>query len=111
MKQLPTSISISEAQYESKLLLKRVETPQEDSKEEELSEKEEILWAKATETEKTLHSELAWYKRLPKEVTRKKTVRNLTKVLLRTIKILNARADGSPIRKNNCGQKKPICFF
>ena len=92
MKQLPTSISISEAQYESKLLLKRVETPQEDSKEEELSEKEEILWAKATETEKTLHSELAWYKRLPKEVTRKKTVRNLTKVLLRTIKILNARA-------------------
>lgn len=55
------------------------------------------LWAKALHTERQLRAELAWFKRLPLEVTKKRTFRNLVKLLLRVKKLFAAKSSAAKI--------------
>ena len=57
------------------------------------SNDEEEVWAKAIETEKLLRGELALHKRLPRDVWKEpRTLRNLIKLLLRVKKLYSARS-------------------
>ena len=59
----------------------------EESKEEAC---DQSIWNKAVQTERCLHSQLAWYKRLPRDITRHKSVLHLCKLLLRINKLYHA---------------------
>ena len=57
------------------------------------SNDEAEVWAKAIETEKLLRGELALHKRLPRDVWKEpRTLRNLIKLLLRVKKLYSARS-------------------
>ena len=53
---------------------------------------ESDVWAKATKTELMLREELALHKRLPRDIWKTKSLRNLIKLLLRVKKLLAATA-------------------
>ena len=57
----------------------------------------EELWAKAFNTVHFLHNELAWCRHLPKEVYNHINRDNLIKLLLRCVKLYEARTDAEKI--------------
>lgn len=97
MEQDRSVISANETEYLSKLFCQQLSmrTVADDGAEDE-EEEEGETWKKAVKTEGILREEVALHRRLPKEVWKSKTLRNLIKVLLRLKKLYQAR--GSAIK-------------
>ena len=69
-----------------------------DPDEEEDDESE--VWAKALKTELMLREELAMHKRLPKDIWKTRSLRNLIKLLLRVKKLFSARSSAINILRS-----------
>ena len=90
-------MSASEAEYQSNLLLKRLHQSSSivDNEQSDATTDDNILsllWGKALQTERNLVEELAWHRKLPPEVRKQASVRNLVKLLLRVRKLFEARS-------------------
>jgi len=84
-------LSSCEVEYQLQLLIKTMARP-EFCEPDLVGSAWQDLWWKAFATEKRLREGLAWYKRLPPDVTKKITLRNLAKVLSRLAKLFNAHS-------------------
>ena len=58
------------------------------------------VWSKAVKTEAILREELALHRRLPKDVWKTRSLRNLIKVLLRLKKLFGARSSAIKILRS-----------
>ena len=59
-------------------------------------------------TEKSLRAELAWFKKLPSDVTKHRTLRNLVKLLLRVKKLFTAKSSAAKILRALMNLKKTL---
>ena len=70
-----------------------------DQQEEEEDDESEV-WAKALKTELILREELAMHKRLPRDIWKTRSLRNLIKLLLRVKKLFGARSSAIRILRS-----------
>ena len=96
-------LSANEVEYLSKVFCQQLSMKAlnsvEDGDEEENDDSEAEVWTKALATESLLKDEVALHRRLPKEVWKTHSLRNLIKVLLRIKKLYGARTSALRILK------------